>query len=391
MWLLPRDSTLGHLELVQVLDFYDFPRTFVCRNRTGSEFLVFSVEQSERSLKWLYIPVSRQRLRNLRRGQLTLRSAILEAEEAPLHVEVDLEGRSSLTRAAVPDEWLPADGEYYHPTRPDAEDSLRRQVQARALRGWRDVIDVAFHVGPGSAFEVPARTLSGLILGFQQTIEALAAAKRGLLSQRGRLPEDLLGAAELCVVGTFRGSFGVRLRATQESDLFGQSVTGEGMKQLLEVARLGADEPNLFEFFRVNGPRATSRYREFLERLDDASAWADVDWGSPEKGSGSALSLDRDLIRASLRVLQNFELAEVPEVTIIAKLVAANVRTKTYELMDTKNARKYSGRVADDAMHDVEHATLSETYRSRLKELSEVNSLTGEERRRWILVGLQPI
>ena len=42
--MLPNRTCLGELEIVDVFDFYDFPRMFSCHNKSGQIFLALSVE-----------------------------------------------------------------------------------------------------------------------------------------------------------------------------------------------------------------------------------------------------------------------------------------------------------------------------------------------------------
>jgi hypothetical protein len=83
--VLPRDSKLGHLTIVEVFEFYDGPKLFSARNRTGTLYLVFWADQDEEADHWFYVPVSEGRLESVKEGDLSLREAITQPEDGLIY------------------------------------------------------------------------------------------------------------------------------------------------------------------------------------------------------------------------------------------------------------------------------------------------------------------
>ncbi len=116
MSLLPRETALGHLQLLEVYDYYDGPRLFAARNVVGTTFFVLWADDLQDQEVWLYVPVSEERLLQLREGSLSIREAFLKAEDGILHKVVQPKGagdvRAEVLRSAdLALEWLPPEGD----------------------------------------------------------------------------------------------------------------------------------------------------------------------------------------------------------------------------------------------------------------------------------------
>jgi hypothetical protein len=81
MNLLPTDSYLGNLKIVEVYDYFDVPCLFTCINNSGQQFLAIWIDEMEDSNLWLYLPVSSHRIKLLKNREIDLRHAFLTAED----------------------------------------------------------------------------------------------------------------------------------------------------------------------------------------------------------------------------------------------------------------------------------------------------------------------
>jgi hypothetical protein len=378
------------LEITEVFDVFDFPRLFLASNRFGSRFLVLSVAEEASELVWLYLPVSEERLADLKECRLSLRTAFVEAEGGLVEVRVGASGEARLNYLReASNEWLPGEGEYLQAI-PSSTTLPAAGPLAKAQRIWRDVVHVAFGFREFRGLTAPLRPLADLFSSFQQSLDTLGAASFGHRSLRGPLPGEILERTQLEVTGAFESSFGVVLASSTQADLFGNSLAGEGLAEFVRIAQLSRDRERLVAAMRELGARGASRYRVFLKALDSAAATADIRWSSPVESRAGSAFLGRDEIREALATLTAFELAEVPPLELVCRLIGLNVRTKTYEILSESDHKKYSGRVADQALVQVSHATINARYLASLKPLFEVNTTTGEERTRFYLFGLVP-
>lgn len=71
---------LGVLDVIEVYDYYDGPRFFSVRDKTGSIYVVYWCDLRDDAEGWLYLPISEKRLDKLRRKSISVRDAYIEPE-----------------------------------------------------------------------------------------------------------------------------------------------------------------------------------------------------------------------------------------------------------------------------------------------------------------------
>ena len=102
----------GKLEAVEVLSWYDGPRTFTLLDTDGGLCLAHWLDEDGDSMRFVVVPVRARDIEQLQRGSLTL----LEVLDQPRVYAVDQENRGQVrtvwltTLAALPQDALPAKG-----------------------------------------------------------------------------------------------------------------------------------------------------------------------------------------------------------------------------------------------------------------------------------------
>lgn len=115
--MLPKNTSLGELEIEEIYEFYDIPRLFSCKNKLGHIYLVISIEDLTVGWKWLYLPVSDSRLQKIRLGKITLRDSFKNAEEHFVYSALIYTDDSIMPEVKtvscqdIPEQWLPEKGE----------------------------------------------------------------------------------------------------------------------------------------------------------------------------------------------------------------------------------------------------------------------------------------
>ena len=97
-------------EFVQesLLDWYDRPRLYLRRTRGGQRFLALWNDHDGETDRWLHLPVSRERLKPVMEGQITLREAIIDPGDGWLLVTDEAaDGTVSRTVMAWPEDLDP--------------------------------------------------------------------------------------------------------------------------------------------------------------------------------------------------------------------------------------------------------------------------------------------
>ncbi|MFN8490273.1 MAG: DUF6575 domain-containing protein [Caldilineaceae bacterium] len=79
--MLPNDTQLGVLTIIEIYHFYQMPVLFACKNKTGNLYLATWIEEQETEDVWLYTPLSVDRFIKLRQRQIDLHQAFLQPED----------------------------------------------------------------------------------------------------------------------------------------------------------------------------------------------------------------------------------------------------------------------------------------------------------------------
>jgi hypothetical protein len=85
MSLLPEQTYLGKLNIVEVYEATDEPCLFACQNASGHIFLSLLIDETAEHKHWLYLPLSNNRFAQVRSGQIDLRDSFQRAEDGFAH------------------------------------------------------------------------------------------------------------------------------------------------------------------------------------------------------------------------------------------------------------------------------------------------------------------
>jgi hypothetical protein len=395
MSILPLNSILGRLEILEVYEFYDKPCLFSCRNMAEQIYLAIWVDETATSDSWIYASVSVERLEQILAGSIELRDSFVKAEDDfVFEIFIDKDSSdSNVTRircSDLTDDKLPNVGEFLNITSEATIFSLKKKIAHRTANKLRKpILNIAFSFPGLNTMQAPTMALGNLLHSTQYLIDALGQFKAGEPTVKGSIANKITRATQLDVIGTFAGSFGIEMTSAAQPDLWGDSLAEDAMETFLELISAGDDSEELRNLLLKIKPRAVSRYCVFLKRLIDSKVSFIAEWGSFNSGKGSTAEMHLADAKRILNIVTQVE-EEVPqEYNIEGELVGVNKRTKYFEIWDVKNKdKKYSGRILDSAISQAETATLSEVYTATLREIVEVSPNTGAEKPKYQLVCL---
>lgn len=117
MTVLPTNTLLGKLDLIEVYEYHDKPLLFACRNASGTHYVVVQIDADDEQEVWFYVSVSPMRFQQVRSGEIDLHDAFAKAEDGfVLGVKVFGDARMQAQVEMIPvdklsDEQLPDAGE----------------------------------------------------------------------------------------------------------------------------------------------------------------------------------------------------------------------------------------------------------------------------------------
>ena len=392
MTVLPINTPLGKLELQRVVEYYDFPRIFTCKNSTGQIYFAISTYDDAEEFHWIYLPISSLRLSAIFAGAMSLRQSVLEPEGGFLFfVKTFTNGRTDFSYALpeqVSDDDLPDEG--YLINVQDEPNSRSATIDPKmvAQASKRETFNYRIFPDEPTLHEVASRKLGGILTSTQELLDALGQSSNGQPSVRGAISAEILEKTRVNVAHVFEGSFGVQFRASQFSDLFDQSLISSAISEFGNVIAAADSEDLLSNKLHALKGRVASKYRRLLKELSDINSGLELNWGAVQNDRGGVFSLTRDQVRKAYAIVDKIDIEMADEVVVSGKLVGFNSRALRYEIQSAEGDKTYSGRVADDAVIDVINPAIGEYYSAKLRMLVETQSTSGDELIRWVLVNL---
>lgn len=393
MFNLPKSTVLGGLELVDTFEFYDVPRLFTVRNKTGAVYLALSIFDDGDEFEWLYVEVSIDRINSIINQSICLNTAFRTPENGFVYkVETDFIGNAKV--------------EYVFPEQLDVDDlplvntyisSNQRKLyglgaidpKLASASSVRETCNVHLYPWDTKLPELNTRSLGNILISMQELIDSLGQTCVEEPTVKGAISAEILAKTRLNACQIFEGSFGLQLKSESMSDLFGQSLVADSFNKLLNLLSAEDNEDYISNKLHTLKGRVASKYRRFLKEVNNLGSGIKIDWGSPNKQYGGKVFLTKQQVEKAYSIVDSIDIQMSEAIEVKATLIGLNIRTKRYEILSIKDNEKFSGRVSDDATDDVQHAVIKNNYIATIKKVVETKSSSGEEAIKWILVGLK--
>src|SRR5690625_6515977 len=126
----------------------------------------------------------------------------------------------------------------------------------------REAVNILVHSRDSRRTEIPTRRLSSILSTFQELVDALGQRCEGEPTLRGAIPAGITDRTRMNVAHTFPGSFGVHMRADQNSDLLNDSLLGGSLQALTHLLDARDDEEDR-KSTRLNSSHVAISYAGF--------------------------------------------------------------------------------------------------------------------------------
>jgi hypothetical protein len=356
MNVLLKETPLGQLEILEVFLQYDGPRLFSCLNKAKHIYLALWVDDENDIDLWMYVPISNQKLLQVRSGDISLREAFTESETGYLHIaKVAFSGEVQdfkLVKATeVNEEWLPLQN-----VRLNISSAIISPQSARSISESmaREVLNVALRFPNYNLHEVPSQKLGYFLSNLQGLVDAIGQVILGMPTALGKVPEAITNKTRLNVIGSFAGSFGIRLATSgmDEGELFSTSslLAPDVIEKLLDLLHASKDEIVLLDSLRKLSLRTVASYRKVLRSLVSAEAGLSVEWGSLIIGKGGHIELTYEQVNTALATASNVEVREKNNIRIVGKLIQGNEESGHFLFKILEDEKKIAGFAQDPSI-----------------------------------------
>ena len=370
----------------RVLKYYDGPRLLLQKTLAGQLYLAWWSDSDDSTERWIYLPLSEHRLREILSGEMPSLDALKAPEDGSLLVvDKDLNTDSIIKTvltdaAALPGDALPRPGASLNVPMPS-------EISGLASRDGAHRLDLKIEAaGLTQNGQVAAEVVSRVIGNVQRLLDAIGHAMSETPSSRGPVPNNIRQRTQLNLVGTYAGSLGLRLETNREDNLSGESLVRsslEGLFNLLEDGRQ-ASEPTLQR--TVLSPRVAANYHNFLSTIETSRCTASLGWNRPREAELREFTISPEWAKSTKTRIESATKEIQEELSLDGRFIAGNTRTLRFTFRTPKTEEPLSVSVPREVYRRVGHITLGSPYRIVLQPNLQVNAITGEEKTTYTLL-----
>lgn len=375
--------------LDRVLQYYDGPRLLLQRNQGGQLYLAWWSDSDETTERWIYLPLSENRLRSVLSGEIPSFDALNAPEDGYLFIidrdlttdeiiQTILTGAESLPQDALP---LP-EARFNIP--------MPEEVSGMASRERAHLLDIKLKADPSDETgRVGARIVGQFLGNFQRLLDALGQAVDGHPTSRGNVAASIQSKTRFDVVGGYVGSFGMRLETHSEDDLFGDSLIRNSLSSLFDLFDTGSDFVGLKDRLETLKGRVAKNYNDLLSTIETSIPSVSLNWSQPRSVETRHMEISQELARNIIAQIKAAGDETLDNFQITGRFIMGHVRTFRFEIQAQGTGERFDGMIHEDALDQVEKVTLGSLCRALLQPELHINEATGDERTTYTLLSIE--
>lgn len=388
---LPQRTSLGNLEYIEIYDYYDFPVFFSCKNTAGQIFISVWVDEDGDGKIWIYAPISEKKFEDLKLGRIDTRSVFASPEDNGVFKVFDKKNTDSeimfLEKQYVPIEYLPDEGQFIKivPRTNEIESSAIFDAE----KNQKAVFDLHLYEKISPIHQVAAKTLGRVLQVIQENFDSIGQALLKKQTIVGKISSEILRNTQVNATVAFQGSFGIRLIADQDSDMFGNSLASDTFFVLTDLIECENNIEELKLKLAPLHPRAISKFKALLDISYKLQTEIHIAWYTSNETIRGKAIINPTIAESVSNSISEIQTEISARVTIIGTLIGAFLDTRTFKIQDERSGKKYYGEILDEGFADVRLAAFNRLYSAVLLPIIETDALSGEEKIKWKLVALR--
>ena len=332
------------LKHFDTLSFCDMPHLFVAHDQLGTQYVCLLVELDEEIQKYLCVPVSKDRLRQLKDAEIDLRQVLESADTGEAFEGRGVSGDLDQIEAQafpldeVSEDWLPDPG-FYLDLEPIPNVKIIEQSRARN----RAVIDLTLRP-PESQVEskITATHLSQGVRAFQRVVERAWVRAMSETKRRVRELVDMPANYELEVFGFSPGSFTIHMQTAAPANLVGYAEIARALEILDAVSYSDQDIERAVELVTHYGGHFATAYKALLEFVVDNEIPVSYEWSMPERPYATRRSLPRRYAEPLYAALTKRKDIGREEKRLVGNLTKVDKDNGTWRLRD-EEGKQHTG------------------------------------------------
>jgi hypothetical protein len=227
-------------------------------------------------------------------------------------------------------------------------------------------------------------------VSLQQLVDNLCAVADGVIPNKfGKLPFQLTLQSELLVEASFTSSYGSHIIASNPAAIVNDSPLTIGLTSLTSLLDDDLVNKNIKSLLEPLGVRCATRYRVLLEQMAAARVDIEIHRASPNNYYNTCVRISKDTARHIADCVKAVETELSDQYKLPCTITAFDSTQYTFSLEIIGEGSRVSGKVEKEAIPPDVHVTIKERYIASIRELSEINPITGEEKKRYTMTRLE--
>lgn len=210
---------------------------------------------------------------------------------------------------------------------------LKKQKEEMLTAFSKETVSIRIYGDKIEKGKVSSRILLAALGGFQSMLDSVANAMLNSPTSRGKIPDHIKDITEFEVVGTFAGSFGVRLEREilQSGMSSGDIDINRALDELFNVLEALDNSEQLLSAITPCGKRTVMHYRQWIDDMRDSDVNLEVNWVD-DSAQTRKLHILKERAPSIITTLDTIDKIENEDVTLYGMLNGVNIRNRTFEM-----------------------------------------------------------
>lgn len=263
----------------------------------------------------------------------------------------------------------------------------------------REIIDFKIQFFEEEKHDAPAKKVGMVLRSLQDFFESLgnSISKNIRRNSRKAVVKDELN---LSIVDTFQGSFGIRVgfSKVRQLSLLDNPVSEQAAENFMDLikASSGDNAQKLREEVQKIQGEPSVKFKYLIKNLMELESDLVLEWGSVNPEKGALVEFPSHKIAEAFDIIAKNELENPIRFELIGKFIVAGVgdkkNSRPFTVYSQEDAKEYKGYISQQVINSLDdNIELDKIYRMIIEETLNINPVTGEELKSYILVELQEI
>lgn len=358
---------------------YEQPELFTVVDAIGGLSLVMLVDAINE--KWLLLPISVAKLRKVEYGIISIREAFKTAE---INVSIVYNNngqyfKEEILAQEIKEEYLPLEDARLNWDNIPMP-SIQEDLYQTACQRNRDILDIRVISEDTVDHTIEVKSFGSLLIMMNDVVKSIAKAHN---RQSGK-KRGLTSGCSLNYIGSYAGSFGIRLEAEEYSDLLDETKLTPVLHELFNLLQI-VNGLEIDKIVKEKSFEYSAALRKLLKYSCDNNAGLDFSYTTPKARFNGKANLKSEFSKTTLTYLDQLISEEIKEEEFTGDLVSVSTKHHKFTF-ETDSKEEISGKI-DPSLKELQFVVRSYA-KIKVKKTIRINKFN-ETEEQFLLIGYE--